>query len=143
VGVGFVRGFHLSSGAIGSTVAHDAHNTVIAGTNDADIIAASNRLTELQGGVVVVDNGVVLAELALPIAGILSNAPAAEVAAAMDHMHEAAATIGVDIDAPFMVLSFLALSVIPDLKLTDRGYVDVNAFELVGTVLPTGNTVLN
>lgn len=143
VGVGFVRGFHLTHGAIGSTVAHDAHNTVIAGTNDADIVAASARLTKLQGGVVVVKDGVVLAELALPIAGILSNSPAADVADAMDKMHHAAASIGVDIEAPFMVLSFLALSVIPSLKLTDRGYVDVNAFQLVPTVIPAGSAVLN
>jgi len=124
VGVGFVRGFKLRRGAIGSTVAHDAHNVVVAGTNDADIIKVIEELQRAQGGQVAVANGRVKAELALPIAGLVSDRPLPEVMKRIDALNAAARALGCDLDAPFMTLSFLSLSPIPQLKLTDQGLID-------------------
>ena len=134
IGIGFVRGFELRRGAFASTVAHDAHNIVAAGVNDADIIAAVNRLAEIGGGLAVVMDGVVLADLPLPIAGLMSDRPAREVDAGIRRLEGALASLGVIIATPFMYLSFLALSVIPELRVTDQGIVDVNQFELVPLV---------
>ena len=124
VGVGFVRGFKLKGGAIGSTVAHDAHNVVVAGTNDADILRVIEELERSQGGQVAVLNGKVKAELGLPIAGLVSDQPLNEVVKRIDALNAAAHTLGCDLDAPFMTLSFLSLSPIPRLKLTDQGLID-------------------
>jgi adenine deaminase len=124
VGVGFVRGFKLRCGAIGSTVAHDAHNVVVAGTNDADILRAIEELERLQGGQVAIANGRVKADLGLPIAGLVSDRPLPEVIKRMDALNAAARAFGCDLDAPFMTLSFLSLSPIPQLKLTDQGLID-------------------
>jgi len=124
VGVGFVRGFKLRNGAIGSTVAHDAHNVVVAGTNDADILRAIAELERLQGGQVAVADGKVKAELGLPIAGLVSDRSLPEVIKQMDALNAAAHALGCDLDAPFMTLSFLSLSPIPQLKLTDQGLID-------------------
>ena len=132
VGLGFVRGFGLKRGAIASTVAHDAHNVVVVGMNDASMAAAVRRLANRGGGIVVVDGADVLAELPLPVAGLLSDAPFEEVVDASHTLAAAARELGCTLDAPFQHLSFLALSVIPSLKITDRGLVDVDAFELVG-----------
>jgi adenine deaminase len=131
VGLGFVRGFGLKRGAIGSTVAHDAHNVVVVGMNDASMAAAVRRLANRGGGIVVVDGAEVLAELPLPVAGLLSDEPLDEVVAASRAVIEAVRTLGCTLDSPFQHLAFLALSVIPSLKLTDRGLVDVDCFELV------------
>ena len=131
VGVGFVRGFGLERGAIASTVAHDAHNVVVVGMNDASMAAAVRRLANRGGGIVVVDGADVLAELPLPVAGLLSDAPLDEVVAASRAVVEAARGLGCELAAPFQHLAFLALSVIPSLKLTDQGLVDVDRFELV------------
>lgn len=124
VGVGFVRGFKLKHGAIASTVAHDAHNVVVAGTNDADILFAIQELERLQGGQVAVVNGKVKAELPLPIAGLVSDEPLPKAMKLIDALNAAAGAMGCDLDAPFMTLSFLALSPIPELKLTDQGLID-------------------
>ncbi len=124
VGVGFVRGFKLKRGAIGSTVAHDAHNVVVAGTNDADILRVIEELAHLQGGQVAVVDGKVKAELGLPIAGLVSDRPLPEVMKRIDALNAAAHAMGCDLDAPFMTLSFLSLSPIPQLKLTDQGLID-------------------
>jgi adenine deaminase len=124
VGVGFVRGLKLKSGAIGSTVAHDAHNVVVAGTNDADILFAIQELERLQGGQVCVANGKVKAELPLPIAGFVTDQPLAKAMKLIDDLNAAAHALGCDLAAPFMTLSFLALSPIPELKLTDQGLID-------------------
>jgi len=124
IGVGFVRGLKLKNGAIGSTVAHDAHNVVVAGTNDADILFAIHELKRLQGGQVVVANGKVKAELPLPIAGLVSDKPLAKVIQLIDDLNSAACSLGCDLAAPFMALSFLSLSPIPALKLTDQGLID-------------------
>jgi adenine deaminase len=131
VGVGFVRGFGLRRGALASTHAHDAHNVVVVGVDDDDMAAAVGRLAETGGGQVAVADGGVLAELRCPIGGLLSDQPAEEVAAAVRALEEAARALGVTLPAAFMAMSFLALSVVPELKITDRGYVDVERFELV------------
>jgi adenine deaminase len=131
VGLGLVRGFGLQRGALASTVAHDAHNIVVVGVDDADMERAVHHLAELGGGIVVVDGGEVRAELPLPIAGLLSEARLADVVNASRACAEAAAELGCGLAAPFQTLSFLALSVIPRLKITDHGLVDVDRFELV------------
>lgn len=131
VGLGFVRGFGLHAGAFCSTVAHDAHNLVVVGVDDTDMAVCAARAQELGGGLVVARDGVVVGELPLPIAGLLSDAPVEEVAVGLEGLQETLRGMGVEIDAPFMTLSFLALSVIPSLKLTDQGLVDVDAFRLV------------
>jgi adenine deaminase len=129
--VGLVRGFGLRSGALASTFAHDAHNIVVVGMDDQDMARAVARLAEIGGGVVVVEDRGVRAELALPIAGLISEAPLGEVVAASRGCIEAAAKLGCTLPSPFQTMSFLALSVIPSLKITDQGLVDVDRFELV------------
>jgi adenine deaminase len=131
VGLGFVRGFGLRSGALASTVAHDAHNIVVVGVDDNDMARAVQRLVELGGGIVAVESRGVRAELPLPVAGLLSDAPLAEVVAQSRACNEAAAALGCTVATPFLTLSFLALSVIPKLKITDHGLVDVDRFEIV------------
>src|ERR671935_622573 len=131
LGLGLVRGFGLRSGALASTVAHDAHNIVVVGVDDHDMARAVRRLAEIGGGVVVVEHGGVRAELRLPIAGLLSDAPLADVVDASRRCADAARRLGCELDAPFQQLAFLALSVIPSLKITDAGLVDVDRFELV------------
>jgi len=129
--VGLVRGFGLRSGALASTFSHDAHNIVVVGMDDQDMARAIGRLTEIGGGVVVVEDRGVRAELALPIAGIISDAPLAKVVEASRGCIDAAAKLGCTLPSPFQTMAFLALSVIPSLKLTDQGLVDVDCFELV------------
>jgi adenine deaminase len=124
VGVGFVRGFGLKRGALGSTVAHDAHNVVVVGVNDSDIVAAIQALEALRGGQVAIADGKIEASLPLPIAGLVSDQPLEAVIANMVELKAAAARLGCALDAPFMSLSFLSLSPIPALKLTDQGLVD-------------------
>jgi adenine deaminase len=131
IGKGFVRGFGLRSGAIGTTLSHDAHNLVVVGMSDSAMAFAVRRLANIGGGIVVVDQGEVLAELPLPVAGILSDAPLAEVVERSHAIVHAAQELGCHVEAPFQLLAFLALSVIPSLKITDRGLVDVDRFELV------------
>jgi len=131
IGVGLVRGFELRRGALASTVAHDAHNVVVVGMEDADMRRAVERLGELGGGMVVVADNEVKAELGLPVAGLLSDRPWPEVIAGIRDVLAAARELGTRLDAPFDTLAFLALSVIPSLKITDRGLVDVDRFELV------------
>lgn len=124
VGVGFVRGFKLKNGALASSVAHDAHNVVVVGTNDTDILSAILQLEKLQGGLVAVADGEVKAELGLPIAGLVSDKPLDEVIQHMAGLNAAAHALGTDLAAPFMMLSFLSLSPIPELRLTDQGLID-------------------
>jgi adenine deaminase len=131
VGLGLVRGFGLRKGALASTVAHDAHNIVVVGVDDGDMHRAVQRLAELGGGIVVVESRGVRAELPLPVAGLLSDRPCDEVVVASHACVEAARALGCELESPFQSLAFLALSVIPSLKITDRGLVDVDRFELV------------
>jgi adenine deaminase len=131
MGLGLVRGFGLRSGALASTFSHDAHNIVVVGVDDQDMARAIARLSEIGGGVVVVEDRGVRAELPLPIAGIISDAPLAEVVEASRGCIDAAAKLGCTLASPFQTMAFLALSVIPSLKITDQGLVDVDRFELV------------
>ena len=131
MGLGFVRGFGLQRGAFGTTLSHDAHNVVVVGVDDAAMARAVGRLRELGGGIVVVEDQGVRAELPLPVAGLLSDRPLAEVLEASRQINAAARALGATFPAPFQMLAFLALSVIPSLKITDRGLVDVDRFELV------------
>jgi adenine deaminase len=131
IGHGFVHGSGLQRGALASTVAHDAHNIVVVGMDDDDMTRAVERLGELGGGIVVVDGGEVKAELPLPVAGLLADAPLAEVIAKSLACNDAAREVGWSGATPFLTLSFLGLSVIPSLKITDRGLVDVDRFQIV------------
>ncbi|MDQ6625351.1 MAG: adenine deaminase [Verrucomicrobiota bacterium] len=130
VGVGFVRGFQLQRGALGSTVAHDAHNIVVVGVDDRDIIAAVAALQKMGGGQVAIDAGRETAALPLPVAGLVSNLPLLEVVEKIEALKTAAAQLGCSLPAPFMSLSFLSLSPIPALKLTDQGLVDAVKMKL-------------
>jgi len=141
VGLGYVTGFGLTRGAISSTVAHDAHNCMVVGSRDesgpAEMAAAVARLAEIGGGQVAVLDGKVIGEVRLPIGGLMSGRAAIDVAEEVRRLAEAASNgLGVTVDAPFMQLSFLGLSVIPELRITDRGLVDVTTFSLtdVGAV---------
>jgi adenine deaminase len=131
VGVGLVRGFGLRAGALASSVAHDAHNVGVVGTNDRDMLCAVEAVAALQGGLAVVRDGAVLASLPLPIGGLMSDLTFEEVAQRLEDLEAAASALGCRTARPFMSLSFLALSVIPSLKLTDRGLVDVDAWQFV------------
>jgi adenine deaminase len=131
IGLGFVHGSGLKRGALASSVAHDAHNIVAVGMSDRDMAFAVERLVELGGGIVAVDGLEVIAELPLPVAGLLADAPLAELAERSRACNDAAHALGWTGATPFLTLSFLALSVIPHLKITDRGLVDVDRFEIV------------
>jgi adenine deaminase len=131
IGLGLVKGFGLKRGAIATSLSHDAHNIVVVGAEDGDMARAVQRLTETGGGLVVIADRGVKAELPLPVAGILSDAPFEEVVELSDACLAAARELGCEFPAPFQTLSFLALSVIPKLKITDRGLIDVEAFDLV------------
>jgi len=131
IGLGLVKGFGLKRGAIASSIAHDSHNIVVVGTDDEDIFTAVKEIERLQGGLVVVAGGKVLSSLALPVAGLLSDEPLEVVVAQLEKLEQLAKDLGTTLPSPFATLSFLALPVIPELRLTDLGLVDVNAFELV------------
>jgi adenine deaminase len=131
IGIGFVQGFGLGEGALASSVAHDSHNIIAVGCDDGDLTRAVRAVAEMGGGLAAVLNGEVLAKLPLPIAGLMSDRPLGEVAPGWQEMRRVARAFGSVPEEPFMVLSFLALPVIPELKLTDRGLVDVNRFEHV------------
>jgi adenine deaminase len=127
-GLGFVRGLGLRRGALGSTVAHDSHNLVVVGVSDTDMVIAANALRDLGGGLVIVDSGRIVAKLPLTVAGLISSAPLDQVVRWKKEVNQAALALGAVLEQPFMALSFLALPVIPKLKLTDQGLVDVERF---------------
>jgi adenine deaminase len=132
LGRGYATGFGIKRGAIASTVAHDAHNCVVVGVAPNDMAVAIERLAELGGGQLAVVDGQVIAELPLPLAGLMSDAPGRTVADQSDALNRAAAEVlGCTVDEPFMQLSFIALSVIPEMRLTDGGLVDVDDFSFV------------
>jgi adenine deaminase len=130
-GKGFVTGLGLEKGAIASSVAHDSHNIIVAGVNDTDMQLAVSAVVEMGGGFAAVCDGNVLTSLPLPVAGLMSDQPVETVRQQMDRMITAAKSLGASLSDPFMTLGFLALPVIPDLKLTDKGLVDVTRFEVV------------
>ena len=125
IGKGFVKGFGLKSGAIASTVAHDSHNMIVIGTNDDDMLKAIKELVKSQGGKVIVNNGEVVAKLELPIAGLMSEQSAQYVIQKAEELKQGEKIVGCALDEPFMTMAFLSLSVIPELKLTDKGLMDV------------------
>ncbi len=131
VGLALVKGFGLKKGAIASTVAHDAHNLVIAGTNDADILRAIEAINALGGGFALVVDGQVRASVPLPLGGLVSPLPVNQLVNQLQTLDAAARSLGCTLDHPFMTLSFLSLSVIPALKLTDQGLIDVAAAQVV------------
>lgn len=126
IGIGYIQGYGLTSGAVATSISHDSHNIIVVGTNEEDMAAAVNRLVELKGGIVVYDKGQVQAEVPLAIAGIMSDEPLVEVNRKLEDAKEKAFSLGVnrEID-PFMTLSFMALPVIPTLRITTRGVIDV------------------
>ena len=128
---GFVKGFGLKSGAIASTVCHDHHNIISVGTNYADMELAIKHLSKIEGGFVIASEGKILAELALPIAGLMSLQPFELVQSQLSKLRRIAKNLGVTLEEPFLQLAFLALPVIPNLKITDKGLVDVNKFKLI------------
>ena len=131
IGVAFVKGFGMKRGAIASSVGHDSHNITVVGADEADMAVAVNRLSEIEGGFTVAEGGRVLSELALPVAGLMSLLSFEEVRAALIPLRAAAKSLGVVLPEPFLQVAFLPLPVIPHLKITDRGLVDVDRFEFV------------
>jgi adenine deaminase len=131
VGLGFVRGLGLERGALAGSVGHDAHNLIVAGCDDASMMTAARAVGELGGGLVAAVDDDVLAEVPLPIGGLMSDQSLETVRQQMDALVEAAHELGSDLHDPLMTLGFLALEVIPSLKLTDQGLVDVEAFDVV------------
>lgn len=132
VGKGLVKGFGLKRGALASTVGHDSHNLIVIGTNDEDMLAAAKELQRIGGGICIADNGQIVDELPLPVGGLMTNRPAQEVADRQAAIIKKAHDMGVaEFYAPFLTLAFLSLPVIPSLKLTDRGLVDVDAFKFI------------
>lgn len=125
IGKGFVKGFGIKSGAIASTVAHDSHNMIVIGTNDDDMLKAIKELVKSQGGKVIIQNGEVIAKLELPIAGLMSEENAKTVIQKSEELKKGEKLIGCKLNEPFMTMAFLSLSVIPELKLTDKGLMDV------------------
>jgi adenine deaminase len=131
IAVGFVHGFGMTHGAIGSTVGHDSHNISVVGASEDDMAVAVNRLREIGGGFVVVSGGKVLAELPLPVAGLMSDQPHEKVHEMLEPLRAAARSLGTVLPEPFQQVAFLPLAVIPHLKITDRGMVDVDKFAFV------------
>jgi len=131
IGLGLIRGFQLARGALASTIGHDSHNLAVVGADDEDMALAARAVAEVGGGQAVAVDGKVLAVLPLPIAGLISPEPAVVVVAQQRALLAAARSLGCPIEDPFMPLSFMPLVVIPHLKLSDKGLVDVDRFELV------------
>jgi adenine deaminase len=131
MGKGLVHGLGLGRGAIASTIAHDHHNLLVAGTDNISLMTAAAAVDDMGGGLAVAEGITVLARLPLPIAGLMSNQPICEVRTRLDEVLAAAQKLGSPLHDPLMALSFLALEVIPHLKLTDMGLVDVDQFKIV------------
>ena len=129
IGKAFVKGFGLKSGAIASTVAHDSHNMIVIGTNDEDMCLAANELIKCGGGKIAVNNGKILAVLPLPIAGLMSDKSFAEVLKQCLALKKSVQELGSTLHDPFMTMAFLSLSVIPELKITDKGLFSTETFD--------------
>jgi adenine deaminase len=125
IGLGLVTGFGLRAGAFASSVAHDSHNLIAVGADDRDLLCARSEVSRLGGGLAVCARGRVLSAMALPIAGLMTHAPLAQVTGAFQALHQSVQTLGCALARPFMALSFLAIPVIPELRLTDRGLVNI------------------
>lgn len=134
VGKGFVRGFGLKRGAVASTVAHDSHNLIVLGTNDGDMAMAADKLIDVGGGMIAVSNGRILGIVELPIAGLISDEPIEEVAEKVKRLERAWRALGCEMASPFMTMSLLALPVIPELRITDKGLIDTVKFERIDLI---------
>jgi len=133
IGISFVKGFGLKNGALASSIAHDHHNIIVAGTNDEDMALCAKIIEDMQGGFVLVSDGKVLGKLALPIAGLLTEEPVEDVIAGLEEINQAYHKIGGSLPAPFMTISFIGLPTVPDLGLTDLGLVDVISHKLISS----------
>ncbi len=131
VGLGFIKGWGLREGALGTSIAHDSHNIIVVGTNDRDMFLAAQEIIRMQGGLVICNKGRILDSLPLPIAGIMSDQDLTFVRGKLEGLHSIASSLGIKLKEPFMTLSFLALAVVPELKITDKGLVDVNHSRLI------------
>jgi adenine deaminase len=131
IATGFVKGFGMKRGAIASTVCHDHHNIACVGASYVDMALAANRLSQIEGGFAVALDGEILAEISLPVGGLMSLEPFETVRDQLHELRSAAWRLGVELEEPFLQLAFLALPVIPALKITDRGMVDVTKFEII------------
>ena len=131
IGKGFVKGFNLKSGAIASTVAHDSHNMIVVGTNDYDMYVAAVELVKMQGGKVVVNNGEIVSKLPLPIAGLMTDKDLDYVVSHCEDLSKSVRNLGCELEDPFMTLGFLALPVIPELKITDKGLFSTKTWDFV------------
>ncbi|MDI6757836.1 MAG: adenine deaminase C-terminal domain-containing protein, partial [Endomicrobiia bacterium] len=130
VGRGFVKGFGLKKGSIAQSVAHDSHNIIAVGADDKSIFSACVEIVKMGGGLCVADGSDILARMPLPIAGLMTDEPLEAVVASLEKLLRAGRKLGCKLDDPFMTLSFLALPVIPELKLTDKGLVDVGKMKI-------------
>ena len=131
IGLGLIKGFGLKKGAVASSVAHDSHNIIAVGTNDEDIEKAIKEIEIMQGGLVMVLNGEAIGKMELPLAGILSLEPAEAAAGQLHDIETLVKVMGVSLDSPFTALSFMALPVIPEIRITDKGMIDVEKFEVI------------
>lgn len=134
IGIGFVKGFCLKAGAIASSIAHDSHNIIVVGTNDKDMSYAVNYIRKIRGGIAVVKNKKIIGKIELPVAGLMSNKSSGYVIKKLKDIHEKIRKLGCNLKSPLMHLSFLALLVIPELKISDYGLFDVNRFEFVDLI---------
>jgi adenine deaminase len=133
IGISFVKGFGLKDGALASSVAHDHHNIIVAGTNDRDMALCSAVIEEMNGGFALVSNGEVIGKLPLPIGGLLSEEPVGDIIQNIEEINQAYRNLGGSLPAPFMTISFIGLPTVPDLGLTDLGLVDVFKHELMSS----------
>jgi adenine deaminase len=134
-GLGFIKGLGIKEGAVASTVAHDSHNLVVAGADDEDMLVASKTVVESEGGLVVVRNRTVLAHLSLPIGGLMSNETVENVSEKIERIRDAWTELGSNLPSPYMTLSFTTLSVIPELRITDKGLLDTVQFRFVPPII--------
>jgi adenine deaminase len=135
IGLGFVRGFGIRKGAIASSVGHDAHNITVVGADERDMAVAVNEIARVGGGQVAARGGKILARVELPITGLMSDKPAETVAIQLENLHRATKSLGVKLKSPFMQLAFLPLAVIPELRITDKGLVDVERQKIVSLLV--------
>lgn len=131
VGIGFVRGFNLKKGALAFSTSHDHHNIVCVGCNDEDMAVAVNEIARLHGGGAVANNGTIIDSMPLVLGGLMSDQPAETVMKEIDRLNDSARSLGNQMDAPFMALSFISLPTVPELGLTDKGLIDVLKHEII------------
>ena len=132
IGLGILKGLGIKDGAIGTTIAHDSHNLILAGTNDKDMLFAAKELEKMHGGIIVVKDEIVLAHIKLEIGGIMTGRKYTEIEADLKNLHAAVGIVAPDINFnPFLTLSFLSLPVIPDIKITDKGLFDVLNYKFI------------